>query len=55
MKQNIKKLIEANKVLSTLAMCENWVVLLFKAKFAPKKEKTFKQYWATCNISKHFG
>jgi hypothetical protein len=29
MKQNIKKLIEANKVLSTLAMCENWVVLLF--------------------------
>jgi len=38
MKQNIKKLIETNKVLSTLAMCENWVVLLFKARFAPKKK-----------------
>jgi hypothetical protein len=37
MKQNITKLIETNKVLSTLAMCENWVVLTFWARFPEKK------------------
>jgi hypothetical protein len=37
MKQNKTKLIETNKVLSPLAMCENWVVLLFGARFGPKK------------------
>jgi hypothetical protein len=54
MKQNKTKLIETNKVLRPLAMCENWVVLFFGARFGPPK-KRFKQYWATCNISKHFG
>jgi hypothetical protein len=48
MKQNKTKFIETKKVLSPLAMCENWVVLLFGAIFAPKKNH-FKQYWATCN------
>jgi hypothetical protein len=38
MKQNKTKLIETNKVLSPSAMCENWVVLLFGAIFAPKKK-----------------
>jgi hypothetical protein len=40
MKQNITKLIETNKVLSTLAMCENWAILLFYA--CPQKTKTFQ-------------
>jgi hypothetical protein len=52
-KQNKTKLIETNKVLSPLAMCENCLVLLFGARFGPKKK--FKQNWATCNIPKHFG
>jgi hypothetical protein len=38
---NETKLIETNKVLSPLAMCENWVVLLFGARFGPPK-KTFQ-------------
>jgi hypothetical protein len=49
-----QKLIETHKVLSPLAMCENWVVLLFGGKIWPKKYG-IKQHWATCNISKHFG
>jgi hypothetical protein len=55
MKQNKTKLIETNKMLSLLALCENWVVLFFGARFRPPKKKHFKQYWGTCNISKHFG
>jgi hypothetical protein len=39
MKQNKTKLIETNKVLSPLAMCENWVVLLFGARLGPKEKK----------------
>jgi len=39
MKQNKTKLIETNKVLSPLAMCEIWVVLLFGARFGPQKKK----------------
>jgi hypothetical protein len=38
MKQNKTKLIETNKVLSPLAMCENWVVLLLQARFAAQKK-----------------
>jgi hypothetical protein len=41
MEQNKTKLIETNKVLSPLAMCEKWVVLLFGARLPPQK-KTFQ-------------
>jgi len=45
MKQNKKKLIETNKVLSSLAMCENWVVLLFGARFGPQKKNISSNIW----------
>jgi len=35
---NESKLIETNKVLSPLAMCQNWVVLPFGARFGPQKK-----------------
>jgi hypothetical protein len=50
---NETKLIETNKVLRPLAMYENWVVLLFGARFGPQKKIQaklgnlyyFKAFW----------
>jgi hypothetical protein len=42
---NETKLIETNKVLSSLAMCENWVVLLFGARFGPQKNNISSNIW----------